>query len=64
MKTKEEYIASLRKLKLEVYMFGERVNNVVDHPIIRPSMNAVAATYELAHGDVMTATSHLTGKRI
>lgn len=64
MKTKEEYIASLRKLKLEVYMFGERVKNVVDHPIIRPSVNAVAATYELAHGDVMTATSHLTGERI
>lgn len=64
MKTKEEYIASLRKLKLEAYMFGERVKDVVDHPIIRPSVNAMAATYELAHGDVMTATSHLTGKRI
>lgn len=64
MKTKEEYIASLRKLKLEAYMFGERVKNVVDHPIVRPSVNAMAATYELAHGDVMTATSHLTGKRI
>ena len=64
MKTVKEYIESLRELDLEVYMFGERVKNVVDHPMIRPSMNAVAATYELAHGDIMTATSHLTGKRI
>jgi len=64
MKTAKEYIESLRELDLEVYMFGERVKNVVDHPIIRPSMNAVAATYELAHGKIMTATSHLTGKRI
>jgi 4-hydroxybutyryl-CoA dehydratase/vinylacetyl-CoA-Delta-isomerase len=59
---------SLHKLNLQVYMFGKRVENVVDDPIIRPSMNAVAATYELAHRaehkDLMTATSHLTGKKI
>jgi len=64
MKTVKEYIESLRELDLEVYLFGERVKNVADHPIIRPSMNAVAATYELAHGKIMAATSHLTGKRI
>ena len=49
-------------------MFGQRVSNVVDDPIIRPSMNAVALTYELAHRpeheDLMTAVSHLSGKRI
>ena len=49
-------------------MFGKRVENVVDDPIIRPSMNAVALTYELAHRseyeDLMTVTSHLTGKKI
>ncbi len=68
MMTGEQYEESLRRLKLKVYMFGERVENVVDHPIIRPSMNAVAKTYELAHRpeheDLMTATSHITGKRI
>jgi len=64
MKTRQEYVDSLRRLNLEVYMFGERVTNIVDHPIVAPSMNAVAATYELAQGDIMTATSHLTGKRI
>ncbi|MCK4262534.1 MAG: 4-hydroxybutyryl-CoA dehydratase, partial [Dehalococcoidia bacterium] len=64
MKTKEEYFDSLRELKLEVYMFGERVGNTVDHPVIRPSANAMAATYELARGDTMTAISHVTGKRI
>ena len=64
----KQYEESLRKLNLVVYMFGERVKNVVDDPIIRPSMNAVAATYEMAlkpeHEDIMTATSHITGKRI
>lgn len=62
------YEESLRKLNLKVYMFGKRVKNVVDDPIIRPSMEAVAATYELAHSPehegLMTAVSHLTGERI
>ncbi len=68
LKTKEQYIESLRKLNLKVYMFGELVENVVDHPIIRPSLNSVAMTYELAqhpeYEDLMTATSDLTGKKI
>lgn len=68
MITKEQYIDSLRKMHFQLYMFGERVTNVVDHPIIRPSLNAVAMTYELAadssYEDIMTATSNLTGKKI
>ena len=64
----KEYEESLRKLNLQVYMFGKKIENVVDDPIIRPSMNAVAATYELAHRpeyeDLMTATSHITGKKV
>lgn len=68
MMTGEQYEQSLRKLNLNVYMFGKKVENVVDDPIIRPSMNAVKLTYELAHKpeyeDLMTATSHLTGKQI
>ncbi|MCD6303227.1 MAG: 4-hydroxyphenylacetate 3-hydroxylase family protein [Anaerolineae bacterium] len=64
MKTREEYIESIRKLNPEVYMFGQRVTNIVDNPVVRPSLNAVAATYELAQGEIMTATSHLSGRRI
>ncbi|MGE9876417.1 4-hydroxyphenylacetate 3-hydroxylase N-terminal domain-containing protein, partial [Hornefia butyriciproducens] len=37
--TGEQYIESLRRLKTRVYMFGEQVENWVDHPIIRPSIN-------------------------
>ena len=48
MKTVEQYIASLKKLQLEVYLLGERVKNPVDHPIIRPSLNSVAMTFQLA----------------
>lgn len=66
--TGKQYIESLRKLKTKVYVFGERVENFVDHPIIRPSINSVAMTYDLANNpiyeDLMTATSNLTGKKI
>jgi 4-hydroxybutyryl-CoA dehydratase/vinylacetyl-CoA-Delta-isomerase len=64
----KQYEDSLRKLNLKVYQFGKRVTNVVDDPIIRPSMNAVAATYEFAHKpeyeDILTTKSHITGKKI
>lgn len=68
MMTREQYIESLRKLNLKVYMFGELISNPVDNPVIRPSLNSVAMTYELAQdpelSDLMTTTSNLTGERI
>ena len=68
LKTGKEYIESLRELKTRVYMFGEKIDNWVDHPIIRPSINCVAMTYGLAHdaryADLMTAKSSLTGRTI
>ena len=66
--TGAQYIESLRKLNTKVYMFGEEVKNWVDHPMIRPSINCVAATYDLAHdpeyADLMTVTSNITGEKI
>jgi 4-hydroxybutyryl-CoA dehydratase/vinylacetyl-CoA-Delta-isomerase len=65
---KEQYIESLRKLDIKVYLFGELLENFVDNPIIRPSINSVAMTYELAHNseheDLMTAISNLTGEKV
>jgi 4-hydroxybutyryl-CoA dehydratase/vinylacetyl-CoA-Delta-isomerase len=66
--TGDEYIESLRKLKTRVYIFGEQVENWVDHPIVRPSINSVKMTYDLAqdpkYQDLMTATSNLTGEKV
>lgn len=66
--TGAQYVESLRKLKTKVYMFGEEVTNWVDHPIIRPSIDCLAMTYELAqdpqYADLMTAKSSLTGKTV
>ena len=66
--TGEQYIESLRKLNTRVYLFGEKIENWVDHPMIRPSINCVAVTYDLANDpqyvDLMTAQSNLTGERV
>lgn len=68
LRTAGEYLESLSKLDLKVWMFGEKVENFVEHPVIRPSINSVAKTYELAqndaHSDLMTAVSSLNGERI
>ena len=66
--TKEQYIESLRQMKTRVYMFGEEVENWVDHPIIRPSIECVGMTYELANDpeyvDLCTAKSSYTGETV
>jgi 4-hydroxybutyryl-CoA dehydratase/vinylacetyl-CoA-Delta-isomerase len=68
IKTGDEYIESLRERKIKVYLFGEKVKNPVDHPIIRPSINSVAVTYDVANDpeykELATATSNLTGEKV
>jgi len=61
VKTLAEYMESLRKMKPMVYMFGEKIQNVVDNPRIRAGINATGATYELANSenyrDLLTTVS-------
>jgi 4-hydroxybutyryl-CoA dehydratase/vinylacetyl-CoA-Delta-isomerase len=66
IRTGAEYIESLRGRDLKVYLFGELVEEPVDHPVIRPSINAVAETYDLAvrSPELGTAMSPYTGERI
>jgi 4-hydroxybutyryl-CoA dehydratase/vinylacetyl-CoA-Delta-isomerase len=64
--TGEDYIQSLRGRGLKVYFLGERIAEPVDHPVIRPSINAVAQTYDLGvtHPDLATAWSKLSNRRV
>ena len=66
--TGEQYIESIRKIPMEIYMFGKKVENPVDNPILRPSLNSVRMTYDLAqmpeYQELMTAISPETGERI
>jgi 4-hydroxybutyryl-CoA dehydratase/vinylacetyl-CoA-Delta-isomerase len=64
----KEYLESLRQLKLELYLLGEKVDDWVGNKIIRPSTNAVAMTYKLAHEpeneSLAVTESMLTGKKV
>ncbi|MEE9371505.1 MAG: 4-hydroxyphenylacetate 3-hydroxylase N-terminal domain-containing protein [Saprospiraceae bacterium] len=62
----EDYINSLRNRKLNIYLLGNKIVDYVDHPMIRPSINALAVTYDLALKEPKLATviSHITGERI
>ncbi len=68
LKTPEEFVQSLADLHLQIYLFGEKIDDYVNHPLIRPSINCIATTYEMAaqpeYEDLMLATSHLTGKKV
>ncbi|UCH43728.1 MAG: hypothetical protein JSW16_04115, partial [Dehalococcoidales bacterium] len=66
--TAEDYMDSLRQCRLNIYLLGEKVENWVDHPIIRPSINAMAMTYKLAREPeseaLATADSMVSGKKV
>ncbi len=56
--TPDDYINSLRGRGLKVFLMGEAISEPVDHPIIRPSVNAIAETYALALENKELATAH------
>ena len=47
IRTGDDYIESLRGRDLKIYLFGELIKEPVDHPMIRPKINAVEETYDL-----------------
>lgn len=48
MKTAQEFIQSLEGIERQLYILGEKVENPLQHPILRPSLNALAKTYDVA----------------
>ncbi len=44
----DDYLSSVRGRHMNVFFRGVRVPEPVDHPVIRPSINAMAETYRLA----------------
>lgn len=64
----EDYRESLRGLGANVWVRGERVGSVPDHPAIRPHVNAAAMTYDLALdpelAPLFLTESHLSGEKV
>ena len=66
--TRDDYIESLQAMNKRVFIMGQEVEDPVDHPLVRPSLNACAMTYELAqlpaYAGLAQATSNLTGEKV
>ena len=66
MRTKEQYIEGLRKLRRNLYYNGSLIDR--DDELQKPTLEVMGVTFEATQDpelkDLCTATSHLTGKTI
>ena len=67
-RTGEEYIAGLRERSADIYINGERVEDVTTHPALCNGVRTLANLYDMQHDpalrDEMTYTSPTTGDRV
>ncbi|HID25704.1 MAG TPA: 4-hydroxyphenylacetate 3-hydroxylase [Thermoplasmata archaeon] len=68
MKTPEEYKESLRKMRPNIYKFGELVEDVTTHPATKRTVEGHAQIFEASlkpeYQSILTTISHLTGERV
>ncbi len=68
MKTSKEYKESLRKMKPNIYKFGELIKDVTTHPATKRTVEGHAqifdAAYKPEYQDILTTKSNLTGKKV
>ena len=68
LKTGDEYLASIEALDLRANVLGGGAQSTAGHPLVRPSLRAVAVTYDCAHEpearDLFRAHSSLTGGEV
>jgi len=66
MRTKQQYIERLRKMRRNIYVNGEKIAR--DDEIQMPTINTYGLTFDYAadpkYEDLCTAKSHLTGEKI
>ncbi len=68
LKTKKDYLASLKAMRPNVYKFGELIEDVTTHPATKRVVESHSKAFEAAHdpqyaGD-FTAVSSFTGEKI
>jgi 4-hydroxybutyryl-CoA dehydratase/vinylacetyl-CoA-Delta-isomerase len=66
--TGDEYIESIKALGLEANLMGAKTGTLPDHPLVEPSIRAVAATYDSAQKEeaasLFRVKSSLSGEEI
>jgi len=68
MRTSKEYRESLKRMRPNVYKFGELITDITVHPATRRTVEGHAQIFDAAlkeeYKDLLTTTSSLTGERI
>ena len=68
MKTPKEYKYSLKKLKPNIYKFGELIKDVTTNPATKRTVEGHAQIFEAAqkdeYKDILTTKSIITGKKV
>ena len=68
LKTYEEYLATLKKLKPNIYKFDQLIEDVTTHPATKRTVEGHGWSFKAAYDeklkDKFTTTSHLTGEPI
>ena len=63
---RDSYLSSIKNRNLKIYLMGELITEPLENPIIKPSIEAMAETYELAvrEPELASVTSPYTGEKI
>ncbi|MFH1383186.1 MAG: 4-hydroxyphenylacetate 3-hydroxylase N-terminal domain-containing protein [Chloroflexota bacterium] len=68
LKTPDQYKESLRKMRPNVYKFGELLSDITTHPatkgVVEGHAQIFAAALDPEHAGLLTTTSHLNGEKI
>ena len=68
MKTSKEYKQSLKKMKSNIYKFGELIEDVTTHPATKRTVEGHAQIFDAAQNDeykdIITTKSDITGERV
>ncbi len=67
-RTGEQYLAGLREARAEIWIGGERIDDVTSHPATRNAAHSIAHLYDMQHDpalrEVMTAPSPTSGEPV
>lgn len=68
LKTREDYLEALRKLRPNIYKFGELIEDVTTHPATKRTVESHALNFDASHdpdlADIYTTTSIFTNEKI
>jgi len=68
MKTSKEYKQSLKKMRPNIYKFGELIKDVTTHPATKRTVNGHGQIFDAAnkdeYKDILTTKSGITGKQV